>query len=786
MGMKVMGRVCSGANKFMVTASGISALSLVIAGISLPTMAQPVVAPAVMQQQIDFSIPAQNLSSALLAYADRAGVQVFFDANHFAGLASVGVNGRFTAQDALEQLLAGSGVTYQFDGNYVRLERPSTPAPVTQEKPATTGKLQTVVVSAAGFEQVITDAPASISVVTRADLDKRPITDFTDVIREVPGASITNGEGRNVDISLRGMPAGYTLILIDGKRQNLSGIARSGNNNARQSFMPPAAAIERVEIIRGPMSTLYGSNAMGGVINVITKKVSKEWGGEFGGDYTAQEESDFGNGRGLNFFLNGPVISDKVGIQITGREQHRDEDNVARGEPERTNRNMTGRIWITPTDNQEIMVEKSHEYFNMYAWVTGRTPGQLWDQTIRRDAYSLSHTGRWEAGTSEISYQKEDITKGTINGDNWTLDAKFMMPWEAAGTHYTTFGTQLSSNKVDSWGIEDVNGNLIDVIEQKNKAFFAEDEWSLTEKVTLTLGARFDDPDDFDSHVSPRTYLVWKSTEQLTIKGGIATGFQAPRADYVAPGLVTESENATTGALSYTYANPDMQPETSINYEIGAIWEGRNGTNISFTLFQTDFKDKLDSDTHNTVYADANGNLVIGDVVDPQGYCADAINTLSYACSWSERVNVDKAMTEGIELTLVTPITRSISFKSAYTWLDSEEKTGANKGSPLSGSPEHSLVTTLDWQVNERINTWLSYNYRTELRASNRPAPACFGTDSCPSLGLWDLGATIAVNSNLKINGGIYNLTNKKWADFNTKGSVEDGRRLFLRASYSF
>lgn len=762
---------------------GMASVSLVLssAGVIAPSASAQETAPARQAEaRIDYAIPAQNLNSALLAFADRAGVQVFFDSARFAGLSTGGVNGRLTLTEALDKLLAGSGVTYQVgDNHHIRLTL-ATPA---AQSPA---KLKTVVVTASGFEQIITDAPASISVVTPEELKKRPITDFTDVIRDVPGASITNGEGRNVDISLRGMPAGYTLILIDGKRQNLSGIARNGNNNVRQSFMPPASAIERVEIIRGPMSTLYGADAMGGVINVITKKVSKEWGGEFSADYTAQEEKNFGNSRGVNFFVNGPVVSDKVGVQITGREQLRDEDLVPRGDPQRTNRNLTGRVWITPNSNHDIMLEKSHEYFNMYAWVTGRSPGQLWEQTTRRDAWSVSHTGRWSTGTSEVIYQKEDATKGNVNADNWTLDAKYMLPWELGGSHFTTVGIQFTSNTVDSWAIEDVNGTLIDVIEQKNQAFFAEDEWSMTDTVALTLGARFDDPEDFDSHVSPRSYLVWKTTDHITLKGGVATGFKAPRADYVAPGLVTESENATTGALAYTYSNPDMKPETSINYEIAAIWEGANGTNVSLTLFQTDFKDKLDSETHNTVYATNGGALIAGDVVDPQGYCADALANLDYACSWSERINIDKAMTEGIELTLDTPLTRTLRLKTAYTWLDSEEQSGANKGQPLSGSPEHNLTTTLDWQINGKLNTWLSYAYRTELRASNRPAPGCFETESCPSLGLLDLGATIAVNKDLTVNTGIYNLTNRKWDNFDTKGSVEDGRRLYVRASYTF
>ncbi|HWK48914.1 MAG TPA: TonB-dependent receptor, partial [Steroidobacter sp.] len=576
--------------------------------------------------------------------------------------------------------------------------------------------------SAAGFEQIISDAPASISVISKEMLEERPFTDFTDIIREVPGAAITNGEGRNVDISLRGMPPGYTLILIDGKRQNLSGVARNGNNNVKQSFMPPLSAIERIEVIRGPMSTLYGSDAMGGVINVITKKAADRWGGEFSADYMSQEDSKFGDARGLSMFLNGPVIADKVGIQVTGREQVRDEDAVARGEPHRVNRNLTGRVWITPTKDHDIMLEHSREYFEMDAWITGRSVGENWHQETRREASSIAHTGRWSFGTSEIVFQKEDVERSNITADNWTLDAKLMLPWEIAGTHFTTVGTQLTSNKVDSWAIQDVNGRVIDVIERKNKAFFVEDEWGLTDAVALTLGLRFDDPEDFSSHISPRAYVVWNTTSNLTLKAGVATGFQAPRADYVAPGLVTESESSTTGALSYTYSNPDMDPETSTNYEISAIWQGGNGTNVSLTLFRTDFKDKLDSLSYLVVADD--GTVVPGAPLDPLGYCNAAVG--NYGCTWSERVNVDEAVNEGVELTVSTPLISTVSMNASYTYLQSEEKTGPNAGSPLSGSPRHNLVTTFNWDVTDRFTAWASYSFRTRLRQSNRPAPGCF------------------------------------------------------------
>lgn len=751
----------------------VTAMSLLLASAPLRAQtAEPV-----------YSVQAQAMSSALLVLGQQAGVSILVDQALVDDLQAPAVAAATTLREALDQLLADSPLQARIDGDVVVV----TPRAVRQQEEAPTQPnaarlLPRIVVSAAGFEQNMFHAPASISVITPEDLEKRPITDVTDVIREIPGASLTNGEGRNVDISLRGMPAGYTLILIDGKRENLTGIARKGNNNVKQSFLPPSSAIERIEVIRGPMSTIYGSDAMGGVINIITKKSADAWQGEITTDYLAQEESRFGDARGSSFFLNGPILGEKLGLQLAGRHQLREEDDVPRGEPRRTNRNLTGRIWINPSENQNIMIERSQEYFEMYAMVAGRSPGTLWNQDTRRNAWSVSHQGYWGFGNTSVAFQKEDARKGTIEADNWTLDAKAVLPWQGVGQHTTTVGAQLTSNEVNSWDITVVTGEVIDVIEQKNKAVFVEDEWQFKSNMALTAGVRFDNPDDFASHVSPRGYLVWDVTDKLILKSGVATGFIAPRADYVAPGLVTESEDTTSGVYSYTYANPDLEPETSINYEVSAIWQQDNGGYISLTVFQTDYKDKLSSFSYEVVDElapyDQVGNL------DPSGYCADAVG--AYGCSWSERVNIDEAESRGIELISETPLFSGVALKTSYTFLQSEQQTGPNKGSPLSGSPKHKAVGTLDWTLNAKLSTWLSYSYRSRLRASNRPSPGCFDDDSCPSLSMVDLGGTVKVNDDLRFNLGVYNLLNRKWWDYDLRGSVEDGRRYYMRATYQF
>lgn len=106
----------------------------------------------------------------------------------------------------------------------------------------------------------------------KQQIEDKAYRDVTDALRDVPGVVVTGG-GSSSDISIRGMASQYTLFLVNGKRVSTrSTRPNSDNSGIEQGWLPPLESIERIEVIRGPMSSLYGSDAMGGVINVITKK----------------------------------------------------------------------------------------------------------------------------------------------------------------------------------------------------------------------------------------------------------------------------------------------------------------------------------------------------------------------------------------------------------------------------------------------------------------------------------------------------------------------------------
>lgn len=191
-------------------------------------------------------------------------------------------------------------------------------------------RLDEIVVTAAGFEQKLVDAPASISIVTVEELKERPYMTLIDAVRDLEGVDVgeTSDKTGQRTISMRGMGSDYTLVLINGKRQNNHGDIYPNNFGGNQfNHIPPLDTIERIEVIRGPASTLYGSDALGGVINIITKKVSDRWGGSGTVSRSFQENDSFGDDTTVDLSVSGPIIPGKLNLSARGSWYERDASN---------------------------------------------------------------------------------------------------------------------------------------------------------------------------------------------------------------------------------------------------------------------------------------------------------------------------------------------------------------------------------------------------------------------------------------------------------------------------
>ena len=629
-------------------------------------------------------------------------------------------------------------------------------------------QLSPVVVTASGFEQDIKEAPASITVITREELENKFYRDAYDALQDVPGVIVTGGGDRR-DITIRGMSSKYTLILIDGKRQSSAETrTNSDSSGVEGGWTPPLSEIERIEVVRGPMSSLYGSDAMGGVINIITRKVPKEWGGSIRLDSTLQAHSRSGDIFQGNFMLGGPIKEGVLGLQVYGQQTNRKEDDIYEGYRKRESFEVGAKLSLTPSENHSFVLEGSTKR-QKYNSTLGKTvepvaPGTACgrfgcpdssETDYRGEKVSLTHSGNWGFATSDTYVQQEDFNNKSRDMRIKNTDAR--TAWVAPlGDHLLTIGSSYQHQKLnDQTGNQLTTG--VNRIKRTQWALFLEDEWSLTNSFALTGGVRYDHDENYGKHFSPRVYGVWTANDNWTIKGGVSTGFRAPdlRQTVAGWGQVSRGGNM--------YGNPDLKPEKSLSQEFGVMYDTLEGFSAGVTLFNNDFKDKITR------------------IACPLSKCTDGPN--QFGSNPTTYENVDKAVTRGVETNFSWDLAKDWTLKANYTYTDSKQKSGPNEGQPLNQMPKHMANVSLDWRPTEKISTWARVNFRG--KESEPVTSASSSTTKAPSYTFVDLGGTYKLNKNVDLYAGIYNIMDKqiRYEDYSY---VEDGRRYWLGVGLRF
>ncbi len=707
-------------------------------------------------------------------------------------------------------ILAGSMLSLTLPAYAQAVKKKTVTTEAQAEQPAAdagTIRLDQIVVTATGFEQNVKDAPASITVVPREELEKGSFRNLADALTSVQGVSVT-GVANEQDIYIRGLPGAYTLILVDGKRQSTRDARTNGNAGFEQSFIPPASAIERIEVVRGPMSSLYGSDAMGGVINIITRKVDDAWHGEVTIDGTVQNKSRYGNSGQASFYVSGPLVPDVVGLQVWGRGMKRNEDKVVNGTQEQRDGDLGGKLTITPNEDHDIVLEGGITRVRREGNV-GNTIAETKKSTDTynyndRKHWAISHTGRWGPTTSEFSFSQEWAERTNYSWDkaqdsyianlrapevrNSVLDGKFTTPFEFYGDHTLVTGGQFFDAKLTDQNPGRRTG-LDETFNIRQWALFAEDEWWITPDFSLTGGLRMDDHEVYGSHFSPRAYAVWHATEQLTLKGGISTGFKAPEIRTIAPGYAY-----TTGGGGCFYGpeserpkddNPcgviigdeSLQAEKSTSYEVSALWDNQDGLQLGATYFYTDFKDKISNKQ----------------MLDESGKPIRWAENTNYVL-WNS-FNIDNAVMQGVELTANWEATDDIRLRASYTYTHSRQKTGDYAGLPLTRTPEHMGNIRADWTTPvEGLSAWTAANYH----GSETNAGARVGSNGKPvykdgkviarkydAYMTFDIGTSYEFSENVSFNAALYNLFDKRIEESDFNSSV-DGRRLWVSMTSKF
>ncbi|PTS72467.1 TonB-dependent receptor [Stenotrophomonas sp. HMWF022] len=596
---------------------------------------------------------------------------------------------------------------------------------------AAPSQLDPVVVTATATDRLASDAPASISVITREQIQLRPVLDLADALRGSPGVTVAGvGFGRR-GIRIRGMDPGYTLVLLDGQR-----VSASADAIAHSDFdlgWLPAAAIERIEVVRGPMSSLYGSEALGGVVNVISRRATDEWQGNliYNGGVVAGDRG--GNSTQTGLYAGGALVPGVLGLSVFAEHRQKDatrDPTDERLDEQEARRANTGRAVLTWTPDARQRIDLSHlqgnEQRRRHALQAGTAPYvyETLDDIQRRQT-TLSHQGDWAWGQTRVSAYRAELDRDNRRDrgeasrpqqlTDQIVDARATV---SLGTHHrVSVGGEWRRQELD-----DASGARSGHLQADQTAVFVQDEIQLNDGLSLVVGNRSDRHPEFGWHHSPRAYAVWHANEAFTIKGGIGTGFKAPSLKQLSP-----EYSAVGGGGRFTIVgNPQLKPEQNSSAELSAAWQ-RDRWSLQATAFQNDLKDLIQT-------------------------------TCVRACGVRGRelrnyTNVARARIRGIELAATAPISEHLTAEANWSWLDPRDR---QTDRWLLERPRRSGAAALNWQ-------------RGPLQAAVRgeyigPQQQAAGTAqiTLPGYWLWSLDARWRVTGTVSVLAGVDNLANKR------------------------
>ncbi|MEH6799275.1 MAG: TonB-dependent receptor [Halopseudomonas sabulinigri] len=621
-------------------------------------------------------------------------------------------------------------------------------------------ELSTMVVSATQTEHSQLSAPASVSVITREELAERQINNLADAVDELPGININPSStyGRK-EIKIRGMDSDYTLLLVNGRRINSRDALSSSYANDFDLSAIPVVAIERIEVIRGPMSSLYGADAIGGVVNVILRKPTNETEAAAEYTYAHPTEGDNGDTHKVSTYTSGALIEDKLlaNLILEGRDQaawqseQSTNPNTDSRERQKIGSVLSNLTWLL-TEQQDLTLDLSYNQDERDAlWNNSGFSTPRNQQEMQRTSVGLTHDGRWDGFTTRARYYYENVDLednseltvaanggviGDINQTNHTLDGQIT---SLLGSHLLTGGAEYRITELE----HNLNLQGGDVKVDQSAAYL-QDEIALGD-LNLTLSGRVDHHDVYGTEFSPRAYAVYNLTDNWVIKGGAGKAFKAPS-------IAQSDENyavvACRGACVVT-GNPDLKPETSVSYEVGTLYEA-DRWDAGITLFYNDIEDMIVSDQWGPGYRPP---------------------VMTYS-------NINNATIQGVELMSGVALTDSLDLTGNYTLVDAKDE---DTNEELVQTPQHTANARLQWQATRVLNTFASYQYT----GSQQLAIPGVGNTKSDAFHTLDLGGTVQATRNLGFKFGVTNLTNTERDDVaSSVDTILMGRTAYVGINY--
>ncbi len=538
--------------------------------------------------------------------------------------------------------------------------------------------LDKIVVSANRSETALHEVGSSITVITREEIEQRQKRFVLDLLRTVPSVDVvrSGGPGGLTYVGIRGDKPEHTLVLLDGVRMNdpaSTGVSFDFSTLTTDN-------IERIEILRGPQSTLYGSDAIGGVINIITRRgkgkpagfVSAE-GGSFG---TALEKAALSGGVGILNYSLGLSRQDTSGISSAAERFGNHETDGYHAT------SVATRLGISPVRNFDFdcivrylnskadldngggagMDDPNYIVRSEEAIVRGQGRLSLfqdfWEQTLGISFSNLDRSYR----NDKDALHPFDLERGTYHGESLAVDWQNTLHLHKTNTLILGLETREEKAHSDYYS-ESFYGPYSSAFPGESDritGYYLQDRISLWDSWFTTLGVRLDDHSRFGTETTYRFTSSYSVKQTGTrIKGSYGTGFKAP---------------SLYQLYAPIFGNQALQPEKSTGWDIGveqSLLRGR--VTLGASWFSNDFDDLIEFDSSASLYR-----------------------------------NTAKAESYGVELMATVTPTDDLTLQAGYTWTKTKDKA---TGLELLRRPEDKFSFDANYRFNKKGNVNLEVAY---------------------------------------------------------------------------
>lgn len=609
--------------------------------------------------------------------------------------------------------------------------------------------LENMVVTASRVPTQKVDTPADISVITQEEIADQNYASASDALRAIPGVNVlgsgAKGSSMGQDkILLNGDER--VLVLVDGRRMNLGS---SGNSSA--DWLPPVNAIERIEVLKGGGSALYGTDAVGGVINVIMKK-----GSDIGNHVTVKAAGGSWNAEQYAISASGSTDSG-LGLIVSATKERRGEYKFknANGKSQLLKNSGYDDTGVIVKLDQKVgednRIGVNFEHINAEGGSPFGYSGFGNTDSHKRISNNVALRYDWNESSDERGYVqvyknyqhahfRSPVASRQSNFTDSTIGLEAQQNFKFSDTDELTVGLEYYKTTVDNTslytGERDIN----------NKAIFAENRWEFAPSWQLNTGLRYDHHSKYGSEVTPKVALNKKFDENSNVYLSWGRVFNAPTTD----DLFWHQVDSSQWGTFYTYGDPNLKPEKGYVWTFGGNTKLNEKTSLSANVFYSKITDAIDWD-----------------------YTSVPNYTLA--------VNVNKEKRRGLELSLNHDFDDNLSAYASYTYVQVKQDKGKGFTKDLTTKPNIYRAG-----LKYKNADWL---FTLNANAVTGQSEKNFVDSSYFTL---DLGAQYKINDNAKLFINGYNLTNARYAEFGglyKNGEVRypmAGRSFIIGAEYTF